>query len=157
MGSGARRSGRIRRRTAPGPKLGDDVDGGCSGPFWSRETSRRSREALRSSGARWGGEGVVVAAADDVGGDGLRSAREGREAEEETGFRGREGRCRGRGEVRGVRGRLGNASVEAGGGRGGIGARHRAASVRGEEDDKGEGVGWAGQVGELGRLWWAAR
>ena len=59
--------------------------------------------------------------------------------------------------MRGVRGRLGNASVEAGGGRGGIGARHRAASVRGEEDDKGEEVGWAGQVGELGRLWWAAR
>ena len=54
--------------------------------------------------------------------------------------------------MRGVRGRLGNASVEAGGGRGGIGARHRAASVRGEEDDKGEEVSWAGQVGELGRL-----
>ena len=56
----------------------------------------------------------------------------------------------------GVRGRLGNASVEAGGGRGGIGARHRAASVRGEEDDKGEEVGWAGWM-ELGQLWWAAR
>ena len=51
-----------RRRRAPGPKLGDDDDGGCSGPFWSRETSRRSREALRSSGARRGGEGVAVAA-----------------------------------------------------------------------------------------------
>ena len=38
------------------------------------------------------------------------------------------------------------ASREAGGGRGGIGARHRAASVRGEEDDKGEEVGWAGQM-----------
>ena len=70
-----------------------------------------------------------------------------REAEEGMGSRGREERCRGRGEVRGVRGRLGNASVEAGGGRGGIGARHRAASVRGEEEDKGEEVGWAGQVG----------
>ena len=75
-----------------------------------------------------------------------------RETEEGMGSRGREGRCRGRGRLRGVRGRLGNASVEAGGGRGGIGARHRAASVRGEEDDKGEEVGWAGQVGELGRL-----
>ena len=74
-------------------------------------------------------------------------ARAGRKAEERTGSRGREGRCRGRGEVRGVRGRLGNDSVEAVGGRGGIGARHRAASVRGEEDDKGEEVGWAGQVG----------
>ena len=71
----------------------------------------------------------------------------GREEEEGTGSRGREGRCSGRGEVRGVRGRLGNASVEAGGGRGGIGARHRAASVRGEEEDKGRR--WAGpaQVG----------
>ena len=49
------------------------------------------------------------------------------------------------------RGRLGNASVEAGGGRGGIGARHRAASVRGEEEDKGEEVGWAGQM-ELGQV-----
>ena len=38
-----------RRRRAPGPKLGDDDDGGCSGPFWSRETSRRSREALPGS------------------------------------------------------------------------------------------------------------
>ena len=57
---------------------------------------------------------------------------------------------RSRGEVRGVRGRLGNASVEAGGGRGGIGARHRAASVRGEEEDKGEEVGWASQVGCTG-------
>ena len=84
-------------------------------------------------------------------------ARAGRKAEERTGSRGREGRCRGRGEVRGVRGRLGNASVEAGGGRGGIGARHRAASVRGEEDDKGEEVSWAGQVGELGRLGWTGK
>ena len=54
--------------------------------------------------------------------------------------------------MRGVRGRLGNASVEAGGGRGGIGARHRAASVRGEEEDKGEGGGGLGQREELGRL-----
>ena len=38
------------------------------------------------------------------------------------------------------------ASREAGGGRGGIGARHRAASVRGEDDDTGEVVGWAGQL-----------
>ena len=83
MGSGARRSGRIRRRTAPGPELGDDDDGGCSGPFWSRETSRRSREALRSSGRRRGGERGMVAAANGVGGDGsvrseVRSERESR-------------------------------------------------------------------------------
>ena len=69
----------------------------------------------------------------------------------------REQRRRKRGEgTRGVRGRLGSASVEAGGGRGGIGARHRAASVRWEEEDKGEEVGWAGWM-ELGQLWWAAR
>ena len=54
--------------------------------------------------------------------------------------------------MRGVRGRLGNASVEAGGGRGGIGARHRAASVRGEEDDKGEEV--AGPAGGDGPGKW---
>ena len=40
----------------------------------------------------------MVAAANGVGGDGLRSARAGREAEEGTGFRGREGRCRGEGK-----------------------------------------------------------
>ena len=87
MGSGARRSGRIRRRTAPGPKLGDDDDGGCSGPFWSRETSRRSREALRSSGRRRGGERGMVAAANGVGGDGsvrVRGAE--REGEQEKGM-----------------------------------------------------------------------
>ena len=71
-----------------GPKLEDDVDGGCSGPSWSRETSRRSREALRSSGRRRGGERVVVAAANGVGGDGLRSVEERgsqRKGEEGTG------------------------------------------------------------------------
>ena len=147
MGSGARRSGRIRRRTAPGPKLGDDVDGGCSGPFWSRETSRRSREALRSSGKHRGGERGMVAAANGVGGDGLRSARAGREAEEETGFRGREGRCRGRGEVRGVTRGLGE---EAGGGQSGVEVARTAASrcprpSGEEEDDRGVAVaGWAG-------------
>ena len=147
MGSGARRSGRIRRRTAPGPKLGDDDDGGCSGPFWSCETARRTRAEQRSFGRRRGGETVAVAPVTASAAMGSARARAGREAEEGTGSRGREGRCRGRGEVRGVRGRLGNASVEAGGGRGGIGARHRAASVRGEEEDKGEEVGWAARWG----------
>ena len=78
-----------------------------------------------------------------------------RRTEEGESVRGREreqrGRKRGEG-TRGVRGRLGNASVEAGGGRGGIGARHRAASVRGEEDDR-RRVGWAA----LGRSCWATR
>ena len=97
----------------------------------------------RSSGTHSGSEGVAVAPVTASAAMGSARARAGREAEEGTWSSGREGRCRGRGEVRGVRGRLGNASVEAGGGRGGIGARHRAASVRGEEDDKGEEVGWA--------------
>ena len=39
------------------------------------------------------------------------------------------------------------ASREAGGGRGGIGARHRAASVRGEEDDRGVSGGGLGRTG----------
>ena len=88
----------------------------------------------------------------------LRSGR-GTEEGESVWGRGRKQRGRKRGEgTRGVRGRLGNASVEAGGGRGGIGARHRAASVRGEEEDKGEEVGWAcaGGLHSVG-LWVAAR
>ena len=52
------------------------------------------------------------------------------------------------------------ARGEAGGGRGLSGARHASplfVLLAEEEEDKGEEVGWAGQVGELGRLWWAAR
>ena len=65
----------------------------------------------------------------------------------------REQRGRKRGEgTRGVRGRLGNDSVEAGGGRGGIGARHRAASVRWEEDDRGVSGGGLGRQLELGQV-----
>ena len=69
--------------------------------------------------------------------------------------RGREREQRGRKRsegTRGVRGRLGNDSVEAGGGRGGIGARHRAASVRGEEDDRGVSGGGLGRQLELGQV-----
>ena len=86
---------------------------------------------------------MVVAAANGVGGDGAPLG--GGEREPKKGGRRweRSRGSRGSGHRGGVRGRLGNASVEAGGGRGGIGARHRAASVRGEEDDKGEEVGWA--------------
>ena len=72
----------------------------------------------------------------------LRSAREGER---------NRGGGESSGESEGVRGAawrlqgVVEASREAGGGRGGIGARHRAASVRGEEEDKGEEeVGWAG-------------
>ena len=36
-------------------------------------------------------------------------------------------------------------------------ATHLFVLLAEEEDDKGEEVGWAGQVGKLGRFWWAAR
>ena len=94
-----------------------------------------------------------MATANGVGDDELRSGACREESRGGNGVQGKRGEVQGRGEVRGVRGRLGNASVEAGGGRGGIGARHRAASVRGKEDDKGEEVGWAA----LGRSCWATR
>ena len=71
-----------RRRRAPGPKLEDDDDGGCSGAFWSRETMRRTRAEQWSSGARRRGEGVAVAARELVGGDGCVRASEREEAEE---------------------------------------------------------------------------
>ena len=90
---------------------------------------------------------MAVARGYGVGGDGAPLG--GGEREPERGGRRweRSRGSRGSGHHGGVRGRLGNASVEAGGGRGGIGARHRAASVRGEEDDKGEEVGWADRWG----------
>ena len=55
-----------------------------------------------------------------------------------------------RGVVVAVLGGPGKQEVagEAGGGRGGVGARHRAASVRGEEVDRGLAVaGWAASWG----------
>ena len=77
---------------------------------------------------------------------------------------GKQRRERGPGEERGgaggeggsvaSRGRLGNASVEAGGGRGSVGARHRAASCAGMGRKIGMplvgwAASWAGQVGWL--------
>ena len=59
-----------------------------------------------------------------------------------------------------MRGRLGNASVEAGGGRGLSGARHASplfVLLAEEEDDKGEEVGWAESLEELGRLGWTGK
>ena len=76
-----------------------------------------------------------------VGGGGSVRSREGKQRSEG------EGGPESEGEVRGGRGgawRHRGVEEEAGGGRGGIGARHRAASVQGEEEDKGEEVGWAG-------------
>ena len=44
------------------------------------------------------------------------------------------------------------ARRQAGGGQGGVGARHRAASVRGEEDDRGVSGGGLGRQLELGQV-----
>ena len=80
-----------------------------------------------------------------------------------------------RGSERGGRGgawRHRGVEEEAGGGQGkqevagaaSAPATHLFVLLAEEEDDKGEEVGWAGQMGwpagpleELGRLWWAAR
>ena len=105
-----------RRRRAPGPKLEDDDDGGCSGPFWSRETTRRTRAEQRSFGRRRGGETVAVAARALVGGDGLHSVAGG-ETEERGGGRSRE---RGRSE-RGSGRRVASPGVEEGGNQAGGG------------------------------------
>jgi len=75
VGSGARRSGRIRRRRSSAAGEGENVGGGVPGLFWSRETTRRTREDLRSSGRRRGGERGMVAAANGVGGDGCVRVR----------------------------------------------------------------------------------
>ena len=141
-----------------GGRRGGNVGGGVPGLFWSRETTRRTREDLRSSGRRRGGERSTVAAAIGVGGGGGSRVR-GRES------RGRRG---GRGRVRAVRGSCvasSGASRESGGSRrwpaGGEVARARAGERRAhalvllsrEEDDReavvvgwASGRSWAGQV-----------
>ena len=78
---------------APELKLVDDDDGGCSGPFWSRETTRRTRAERRSLQTARGGERsmVGVVAANDGGGSliGRRTKRErGRRAASEGEERG---------------------------------------------------------------------
>ena len=94
-----------------------------------------------------GSEGVAVAPVTASAAMGSARARAGREAEEGTGSRGREGRCRGRGEVRGVTRGLGE---EAGGGQSRVEVARTAASrcprpSGEEEDDRGVAVaGWAG-------------
>ena len=97
---------------------------------------------------------VGVVAANDGGGSlfGRRTKRgRGRRAASEGEERGPPGR--GSWHRGGVRGRLGNASMEAGGGRGLSGARHASplfVLLAEEEEDKGEEVGWAGQMGLVG-------
>ena len=130
----------------------DDGDGGDAGAPAVHFSARRKRWSRRISWVLRVAVRSTVATANGVGDDELRSGACREESRGENGVQGKRGEVQGRGEVRGVRGRLGNASVEAGGGRGGIGARHRAASVRGEEEDKGEGGGGLGQREALGRL-----
>ena len=97
----------------------------------------------------------MVAVANCVGGDGLRSARAGREAEEETGFRGREGRCRGRGRLRGVARGSGRKQEVARGGKQEVAEaawasatpRLCSSSWQRWKRTKEEEVGWAGWGG----------
>ena len=68
-------------------RRGENVGGGVPGLLWSRDTTRRSREALRSSGRRRGGERGMVAAANGVGGDrSVRVRGAEREGEQEKGM-----------------------------------------------------------------------
>ena len=98
-----------------------------------------------------GSEGVVVAPVTASPVMGFARARAGREAEEGTGSRGREGRCRGRGGVRGSLGclqrRAGKQEVAGALGR----APPSSFGARGRKTTGGEvEMGWAAQ--ELGRL-----
>ena len=145
--SGARRSGRIRRRRSSAAGEGENVGGGVPGLFWSRETTRRTREDLRSSGRRRGGEKGMVAAANGVGGDGCvrvrareKEQRGGASRKSERGPRGlrgvaggNQGRRRqpGREEVAGARGRA---------------RRARARPPGREEDDTGR---WRWRAGPI--------
>ena len=135
---------------AGGPEVEEDGGGDVAGAPAVRFSARRKRWSRRISWVLRVAVRSTVATANGVGDDELRSGACREESRGGNGVQGKRGEVQGRGEVRGVRGRLRNASVEAGGGRGGIGARHRAASVRGEEEDKGEEVGWASQVGCTG-------
>ena len=128
MGSGARRSGRIRRRRSSAAGEGENVGGGVPGLFWSRETTRRTREDLRSSGRRRGGERGMVAAANGVGGDGCVRVRA-REKEQRGGAsRKSERGPRGlRGVAGGNQGRRRQQEVEAGGGARARARRHASA------------------------------
>ena len=119
-------SGRVRRRGGRGRHCGAlGGVGEARGGWWPRRTASVAtglRSVEERGSQRKGGEGT------------------GR-------VRGLGGCVASRTGSRATRG-SGGGQGEAGGGRGGIGARHRAASVRGEEEDKGEEVGWAS-----GRSW----
>ena len=112
---------------------------------------RRKREDRRSFGRRRGGEAVVVAAANGVGGDGATLG--GREREPEKGGR-RHGESARPGRVRGVAdGVQGDekkqeVSREVGGGPGLSGARHASVLLARRKTTGGVEMGWAvlGQV-----------
>ena len=109
----------------------------------------RSGDRWRGFGACRRGEGEAVAVVELVGGGGSVRVSSGKRA------RGGEREQRERKMSEGTRGvvvaSLGRPG-EAGGGRGGVGARHRAASVRGEEDDRGVSGGGLGRQLELGQV-----
>ena len=88
---------------------------------------RRKREDRRSFGRRRGGEAVVVAAANGVGGDGAPLG--GREREPEKGGEGT-GESARPGRVRGARGRRPEEEEAARQGGGGRGACVRASAAR---------------------------
>ena len=77
------------RRRSPGTGDEDDDAPVDWGLLWSRASVCSSMGSGRSSGVWRGSEGVAVAAANGVGGDELRSGREGERAEERM-RRGRE-------------------------------------------------------------------
>ena len=75
-GEASERAG--RRGGSPAAEEGENVGGGVPGLFWSRETTRRTREDRRSSRACRRGFGTAAAVRALVGGDGLRSVAGGR-------------------------------------------------------------------------------
>ena len=128
---------------------------------------KTSRAVLRTSGASWlveeveGGPAELWEASGSRGVAGShggsrrwRRLRSGRETEEGESVRGREreqrGRKRGEG-TRGVRGRLGNASVEAGGGHGerARDSEQPACSGKRRETTRSQ-VGWVSELGRTG-------
>ena len=141
-------------KMAGGSEVEDDGDGDDAGAPAVRFSARRKRWSGRISWVLRVAVRSTVATTNGVGDDELRSGACREESGGGNGVQGKRGEVQGRGEVRGVRGRLGNASVEAGGGRGLSGARHASplfVLLAEEEEDKGEEVGWAGQM-ELGQV-----
>ena len=138
LGDGLVTTKQRRRSRAAGD--GEDGVGGDAGRPAGHGLVERKRGSRRSLWAQRRGEAVAVATATLVGGGGSVRVSSGKRA------RGGEREERERKRSEGTRGvvvaSLGRPG-EAGGGRGIASARHRAASVRGEEDDRRRGARWA--------------